>query len=158
MVIGEFIFLCYAWFTIWNQNLPEYAIKNCLRIPLQTMSMDQDIIIVSTPYVPGYKITKTCGFTWGLIVRSRGLGGNVVAGLRTIFGGEIHEYTELLNESRSHALERMTDHARKMGANAVISVDFDSSEIGQSMTEVLACGTAVIVEPELSDIQPVRLS
>ena len=120
--------------------------------------MESDIIIVSTPYVSGYKITKNVGFTWGLIVRSRGIGGNIVAGLRTIFGGEIHEYTQLLNESRSHALERMKDHARALGANAVISVAFDSSEIGQSMTEVLAYGTAVIIEPETQVSNPVHLS
>ncbi len=120
--------------------------------------MESDLIVVSTPYVPGYTITKNCGFTWGLIVRSRGLGGNIVAGLRTILGGEIHEYTQLLNESRSHALDRMKEHAKQMGANAVISVGFDSSEIGQSMTEVLAYGTAVIVEPETAGSQPVRLT
>ena len=119
--------------------------------------MTLDIIIVSTPYVPGYRITSQFGFTWGLIVRSRGIGGNVVAGLRTILGGEIHEYTQLLNESRSHALERMKSHAKEMGANAVIGVAFDSSEIGQSMTEVLAYGTAVFVEPEHDECKPVRL-
>ena len=120
--------------------------------------MESEVIIVSTPYVPGYKITHSMGFTWGLIVRSRGLGGNIVAGLRTILGGEIHEYTQLLNESRSHALERMKEHARALGANAVISVAFDSSEIGQSMTEVLAYGTAVIIEPDTLVSNPVRLS
>lgn len=120
--------------------------------------MASDITVVSTPYVPGFKIVKNIGFTWGLIVRSRGIGGNVVAGLRTILGGEIHEYTQLLNESRSHALERMKDHARDLGANAVISVAFDSSEIGQSMTEVLAYGTAVLIEPEQEEGRPVRLS
>ncbi|MCD1295476.1 hypothetical protein CUJ83_10745 [Methanocella sp. CWC-04] len=116
------------------------------------------MIIVSTPYIPGYRVTKTIGFTWGLIVRSRGVGGNIVASLRTIFGGEIHEYTELLNQSREQALERMKDHAKSMGANAVLSVDFDSSELGQSMTEVLACGTAVVVEKETGTIEPVRLA
>jgi uncharacterized protein YbjQ (UPF0145 family) len=120
--------------------------------------MKSDIIVVSTPYVPGYRIIRNAGITWGLIVRSRGIGGNIVAGLRTILGGEIHEYTQLLNESRSHSLERMKDHARDLGANAVISVSFDSSEIGQSMTEVLAYGTAVVVEPETSGSNPVRLS
>ncbi len=93
--------------------------------------MTDDIIIVSTPYVPGYKITKNLGFTWGLVVRSRGIGGNFVAGLRTIFGGEIHEYTELLNQSRGQALDRLKANARSMGANAVVSVDFDSSELAQ---------------------------
>lgn len=120
--------------------------------------MTEELIIVSTPYVPGYKITSTKGFTWGLIVRSRGVGGNLIASLRTIFGGEIHEYTELLNQSRQQALDRMKEHARALGANAVISVDFDSSELGQSMTEVLACGTAVVVEKETVPASPVRLS
>jgi uncharacterized protein YbjQ (UPF0145 family) len=119
--------------------------------------MAEDIIVVSTPYIPGYKITQNVGFTWGLVVRSRGIGGNVVAGLRTVFGGEIHEYTQLLNESRGQALDRLKANARSMGANAIIGVDFDSSEIGQSMTEVLAMGTAVIVEKETAPISPVRL-
>jgi len=119
--------------------------------------MVDDFIVVSTPYISGYKITKTVGFTWGLIVRSRGLGGNVVANLRTIFGGEIHEYTELLNDSRQQALDRMKGQAKSMGANAVLSVDFDSSEIGQNMTEVLAYGTAVVVEKDTQATSPVRL-
>lgn len=120
--------------------------------------MADDIVVVSTPYVPGYRITGTKGFTWGLIVRSRGIGGNVVAGLRTIAGGEIHEYTELLNHSRQNALDRMKEHAKALGANAVISVRFDSSELGQSMTEVLAYGTAVFVEKDAMAANPVRLS
>ncbi|HMK47763.1 MAG TPA: heavy metal-binding domain-containing protein [Methanocella sp.] len=119
--------------------------------------MADTMIVVSTPYVSGYKITRVHGFTWGLIVRSRGIGGNFIAGLRTIFGGEIHEYTELLNQSRQNALERMKDHAKALGANAVVSVGFDSSEIGQSMTEVLAYGTAVTVEAETAPVNPVRL-
>lgn len=119
--------------------------------------MTDDIIVVSTPYIPGYRITKSLGFTWGLVVRSRGIGGNMVAGLRTVFGGEIHEYTELLNQSRGQALDRLKANARALGANAIIGVDFDSSELAQSMTEVLAMGTAVIVEKETAPINPVRL-
>jgi uncharacterized protein YbjQ (UPF0145 family) len=116
-----------------------------------------DIIIVSMPYLPGYKITKTIGFTWGLIVRSRGLGGNIAAGLRSLAGGEIHEYTQLLNQSREQALDRLKEHAKTLGANAVLSVEFDSSEIGQIMTEVLAYGTAVVVEKDEAPTSPVRL-
>jgi uncharacterized protein YbjQ (UPF0145 family) len=116
-----------------------------------------DIIIVSMPYLPGYKITKTIGFTWGLIVRSRGLGGNIAAGLRSLAGGEIHEYTQLLNQSREQALDRLKEHAKTLGANAVLSVGFDSSEIGQIMTEVLAYGTAVVVEKDEAPTSPVRL-
>lgn len=124
-------------------------------IPVKPLA--NEIIIVSTPYLPGYKITKTLGFTWGLIVRSRGLGRNITAGLRSLVGGEIHEYTELLNQSREQALDRLRGHARELGANAVISVQFDSSEIGQTMTELLAYGTAVVVEKDAVQASPVRL-
>ncbi len=118
--------------------------------------MSDEITVVSTPYLPGYRITKTIGFTWGLIVRSRGLGRNITAGLRSLAGGEIHEYTELLNQSREQALDRLKDHAKMMGANAVIGVQFDSSEISY-MTELLAYGTAVVVEKETEKASPVRL-
>ena len=110
--------------------------------------MTDDVIVVSTPYLPGYKITKTIGFTWGLIVRSRGLGGNITAGLRSLVGGEIHEYTQLLEDTRRQALDRMVQNATMMGANAVISMRFDSSEIGTSMSEIVAYGPAVIVIPD----------
>ena len=119
--------------------------------------MTNEVIIVSTPYVPGYRITRTIGVTWGLIVRSRGLGRNIPAGLRSIVGCEIHEYTELLNQSREQALDRLRDHAQALGANAVVSMQFDSSEIGQTMTELLAYGTAVTVEKETTPSSPVRL-
>ena len=119
--------------------------------------LSEDVIVVSTPYLPGHKITKTLGFTWGLIVRSRGLGRNITAGLRSLAGGEIHEYTQLLNQSRQEALDRLKEHAATMGANAVIGVSFDSSETGGVMTEVLAYGTAVVVEPETGAASPVRL-
>ncbi len=118
--------------------------------------MGDEIVIVSTPYLPGYRVTKTIGFTWGLIVRSRGLGRNITAGLRPLAGGEIHEYTELLNQSREQALVRLKNHAKDLGANAVIGVQFDSSEIGY-MTELLAYGTAVVVEKETKETSPVRL-
>jgi uncharacterized protein YbjQ (UPF0145 family) len=120
--------------------------------------MTNELIIVSTPYVPGCKITRTIGVTWGLIVRSRGLGRNITAGLRSIAGGEIHEYTELLNQSRDQALARLREHALALGANAVVCMQFDSSEIGQTMTELLAYGTAVVVEKEGVPASPVRLS
>ena len=119
--------------------------------------MTNEIIIVSTPYVPGHKIVKTIGVTWGLIVRSRGLGRNITAGLRSIMGGEIHEYTELLNQSREEALDRLEEHAKTLGANAVVSMQFDSSEIGETMTELLAYGTAVVVEKDTAPASPVRL-
>lgn len=116
-----------------------------------------EILVVTTPYVPGYRITRTIGFSYGLIVRSRGLGANMVAGFRTLAGGEIKEYTQLLEQTRNEALQRLKDHAQSLGANAVIGADFDSSEIGQMMTEILAYGTAVVVAPDPSNVTSVSL-
>jgi len=116
-----------------------------------------DFLIVTTPYVPGYRVTKVIGITYGLIVRSRGLGRNIVAGLRSIGGGEITEYTQLLEQSRHEALVRLQEHAQKVGANAVVSVNFDTSEMGEVMTEIMAFGTAVVVEADPTLAQPVAL-
>ncbi len=106
------------------------------------------MIVATTEKVAGYKTKQTLGQVFGLVVRSRGIGGNIVAGLRSIVGGEVHEYTQLLEETRKQALDRMVRNASIMGANAVVMMRFDSSEIGQSMSEIVAYGTAVIVEPE----------
>ena len=116
-----------------------------------------DCIVVTTPYVPGYRVVKVVGTTFGLIVRSRGLGRNIVAGLRSLGGGEIKEYTQLLEQVRHEALGRLTVHAKSLGANAVLSVGFDTSEMSDIMTEVLAYGTAVVVEPDAAPAQPVSL-
>jgi uncharacterized protein YbjQ (UPF0145 family)/predicted nucleic acid-binding Zn ribbon protein len=107
-----------------------------------------DVIYVTSNYVPGYRAVEVLGFVYGLTVRSRGLGGQIGAGLRSIVGGEIKEYVTMMEHSRQEALERMLDHARELGANAVISVRFDSDSISDIMQEILAYGTAVIVEPE----------
>ena len=85
---------------------------------------------------------------FGLVVRSRGLGGNLMAGLRSLGGGEIHEYTSLLEDTRRQALDRLVKNATLMGANAVLSMRFDSSELAGTMTEIVAYGTAVVVEPD----------
>ncbi|MGN6790148.1 MAG: YbjQ family protein [Rhodanobacteraceae bacterium] len=104
------------------------------------------MIIVTTENVAGYRITETKGQVFGLVVRSRGIGGNVMAGLRSIVGGEINEYTQMLEEARRHATDRMVQNAQAMGANAVVMMRFDSSEIGQTMSEIVAYGTAVVIE------------
>jgi uncharacterized protein YbjQ (UPF0145 family) len=95
--------------------------------------------------------------TFGLIVRSRGLAQNIWAYFRAWGGGEIKVYTTLLEQVRHQAVQRLAEHAKSLGANAVISVGFDTSEMGQSMTEVLAYGTAVVVEPDTQAAQPVAL-
>jgi uncharacterized protein YbjQ (UPF0145 family) len=116
-----------------------------------------NLIIVTTPFVSGYHVTRVIGATFGLIVRSRGLGQNIWAFFRAWGGGEIKVYTTLLEQVRHQALQRLADHAKNLGANAVVSVGFDTSEMGGSMTEVLAYGTAVVVEPDTQPAQPVAL-
>jgi len=116
-----------------------------------------DFPLVTTPFVPGYRVTRVIGLTYGLIVRSRGLGRNIVAGFRALGGGEITEYTQLLEQARHEAIARLQDHAKRLGANAVLSIGFDTSEMSEIMTEIMAFGTAVVVEPDLAPAQPVAL-
>src|SRR5690242_16048339 len=105
------------------------------------------MMIVTTDEISGYQTVETKGQVFGLVVRSRGLGGNIMAGLRSIGGGEITEYTQMLEDARRHAIDRMVENATAMGANAIVRMQFDSSEIGQTMSEIVAYGTAVVVEP-----------
>jgi uncharacterized protein YbjQ (UPF0145 family) len=114
--------------------------------------------LFTTNYVPGCKVDKVVGLVYGITVRSRGIGGNIMAGLRTLGGGEIHEYTELAHQARQQALDRLSQQAETLGANAVISVMFDSTEIGTTMDEIIAFGTAVVVSPVADGQQFVRLS
>ena len=105
------------------------------------------MIIVTTDVLEGYRIVEVKGQVFGVVVRSRGLGGNIMAGLRSLVGGEIHEYTTMLEDARRNAIDRMVLNATAMGGNAVLRMQFDSSELGTSMSEVVAYGTSVIVEP-----------
>jgi uncharacterized protein YbjQ (UPF0145 family) len=105
------------------------------------------MIVVTTEEVTGHRVVEMKGQVFGLVVRSRGLGGNIMAGLRSLGGGEITEYTELLEDARRHAVDRMIKNATSMGANAVLRMQFDSSEIGQTMSEIVAYGTAAVVQP-----------
>ena len=105
------------------------------------------MLVVTTENVAGSRIKDVKGQVFGVVVRSRGLGGNFMAGLRGIVGGEIVEYTQLLEETRKHAIDRMVKNARLMQANAVVMMRFDSSELGQTMSEIVAYGTAVVIEP-----------
>jgi uncharacterized protein YbjQ (UPF0145 family) len=105
------------------------------------------MLIVTTPDVANHRIVDVKGQFFGVVVRSRGIGGNIMAGLRSIGGGEIKEYTQMLEEARRHAIDRLVQNATAMGANAIVMMQFDSSEIGQSMSEIVAYGTAVVIEP-----------
>jgi uncharacterized protein YbjQ (UPF0145 family) len=104
------------------------------------------MIVVTTENIAGYEVERVFGTTYGIVVRSRGLGGNIAAGLRSIVGGEIKEYTEMLVDARRTAMDRLVQNAHAMGANAVLMTRFDSSEIGQTMSEIVAYGTAVLVK------------
>lgn len=104
------------------------------------------MLVVTTENIAGHRIAEVRGQVFGVVVRSRGLAGNILAGLRSIIGGEITEYTQLLEQARRHALDRMVKNASLMGANAVVMMRFDSSEMGQTMSEIVAYGTAVTIE------------
>ncbi len=105
-------------------------------------------MITTSPELAGYRTVRNLGVVRGVTVRSRGVGGRVVAGLRTLAGGKIHEYVQLCEEARGEAFDLMVEHAEGLGANAIVSIRYDATEMGESMTEVLAYGTAAVVEPE----------
>lgn len=104
--------------------------------------------ISSANDIPGFKIVETKGFIYGLTVRSRGAGGQIGAGVKSLFGGEIKQYVTMMEDSRDEALARAIDHAKELGANAIVAIRFDSNEISQVMQEILVYGTAVVVEKE----------
>jgi len=95
----------------------------------------------------GLTIEQDLGLTFGLVVRSMGFAKSMGASFKALRQGEVSQYTELLEDSRRHAVDRMIENARLLGANAVVAMRFDSSEIGQQLTEVVAYGTAVVAKP-----------
>jgi uncharacterized protein YbjQ (UPF0145 family) len=104
------------------------------------------MLVVTTENIQGHIVERVIGHVFGVVVRSRGLGGNLTAALRSLGGGEIKEYTEMLEDARKSAIDRLVQNAHAMGANAVVMMRFDSSEVGQTMSEVVAYGTAVVVK------------
>ena len=107
-----------------------------------------DTKMTSTTFdLPGYRIVRGLGVVRGITVRSRGLAGQMAASLRTLVGGKIHEYVVMCEEARGEAFDLMLEHAGQIGANAIIGVRYDATELSENMTEVLAYGTAVVVEP-----------
>jgi uncharacterized protein YbjQ (UPF0145 family) len=102
-----------------------------------------DLPMTTALELPGLKVRENLGICYGLVVRSMGFTGGVTASFKALRRGEITEYTQLLEDSRRHAIDRMVENGRLMGAEAIIAVRFDSSEIGQQFTEIVAYGTAV---------------
>ena len=97
--------------------------------------------------LPGMTVQENLGVAFGLVVRSMGVAKSFTAAFKALAPGEVTQYTELLEDSRRHALDRMIENARLLGANAVVSMRFESSEMGQQLTEIVAYGTAVVVTP-----------
>ena len=104
------------------------------------------MILVNTPDVPNMKIFKVHGLARGSTVRARNVGRDIFAGLKNLIGGEVSEYTKLQAESREEALKRLIDDGKKLGANAIINIRFNTSVITQGTSEMLAYGTAVTVK------------
>ena len=109
------------------------------------------MLIVTTFNIPGKNIKQTIGMVKGNTIRARHVGKDIIAALRGIVGGELHEYTKLLAESREQAIDRMIQDAESKGANAIVGVAFTTSVMAQGAAELMAYGTAVIIEEESQD-------
>jgi len=107
-----------------------------------------DIIMVTTPTVPGYRVKKVLGIATGLTARTRGMGGKFVAGIQSMVGGEVSAFTYEIEKARVEAIDRMKKKARELGANAVVGLDMETSDVFQGTILISATGTAVVIEPE----------
>jgi len=124
-----------------RSTITEYKIL----ISQQICFMDQGMITTSFQ-LDGYKVTKNLGLVRGITVRSRSLLGNIAGGIQSLFGGQLSIYVELCETTREEAFQLMVQHAEQRGANAVINMRYDANEVLNGVTEVLAYGTAVVVE------------
>lgn len=106
-----------------------------------------DSMVTTAMELPGYRIVRSLGVVRGITVRSRSIVGNFLGGLQTIFGGNITIYTELCEQAREETYRDMAKHARLLGANAIIAMRYDATDVMTGLTEVLCYGTAVVVEP-----------
>src|ERR1700685_4382949 len=112
----------------------------------ERIAQSQSMIVTTTEHVSGARVTKNLGQVFGLTVRSRSLGGNIAAALKSLVGGEIRSYVKLNEDARRQAVDRMVQDAAAMGANAVTMMRFDSTEMGKTMSEIVAYGTAQVIE------------
>jgi uncharacterized protein YbjQ (UPF0145 family) len=111
----------------------------------QLQPWSSQIPITTALTFPDRQIAQNLGLVFGLIVRSMGMAKGIAAGFKSLAGGEIKQYTRLVEDSRRHALDRMIENARILGATGIISMRFDSSEMGNGLTEIVAYGTAVVL-------------
>lgn len=103
------------------------------------------MIVVTTENIHNHEIVEVLGTTFGVVVRARGLGGDIMASLKGLVGGEVKQYTQMIEDARRQAMDRMVQNAHVMGGNAIIMMRFDSGDIGNNMSEIVAYGTAVQV-------------
>ena len=106
-----------------------------------------DSMVTTAPELPGYVVVRSLGIVRGITVRSRSIVGNFFGGLQSLFGGNITIYTELCEQARLETYRDMVQHARRLGANGIIAVRYDATELMSGLTEVLCYGTAVLAEP-----------
>ena len=109
---------------------------------------DVELPITTAQELPGVEIRENLGIAFGLVVRSMGFTKSFSAGFKSLRQGEVSEYTDLLEDARRHAIDRMVANAKLLGANGIVAMRFDSSEMGNQLTEVVAYGTAVVVGPQ----------
>jgi len=116
--------------------------------PRASTAIRLDDAMVTTAFeLPGYRVVRSLGVVRGITVRSRSIVGNLLGGLQTLFGGNITIYTELCEQAREETYRDMAKHARLLGANAIIGMRYDATDVMTGLTEVLCYGTAVVVEP-----------
>ncbi|QZN79616.1 YbjQ family protein [Stenotrophomonas sp. DR822] len=115
--------------------------------PTTSAARLDDSMVTTAFELPGYRIARNLGVVRGITVRSRSIVGNFLGGIQTIFGGNITIYTELCEQAREETYRDMVKHARQLGANAVIGMRYDATDVMTGLTEVLCYGTAVVVEP-----------
>ena len=108
-------------------------------------------IVVTTPTIPGYRIKKVLGVVSGLTPRTRGVGGKIVAGIQSMLGGEVTAFSYEIEKARVEAMNRVINKARDIGANAIVGLDMETSDVLQSLVLISATGTAVVAEPEKAE-------
>jgi uncharacterized protein YbjQ (UPF0145 family) len=109
--------------------------------------MTDEAMMSTTFDLPGYRVDQTMGMCWGVLVRSVGFAKGFTGSFKALAAGEVKQYTDVVDEARKEAVERLMEHAKSLGANAVLGVRFDSSDMGNGLAEILAYGTAVKVSP-----------
>lgn len=101
------------------------------------------MLVSTTENIAGYEVTEVLGTAFGVVVRARGIGGDILASLKGLVGGEVKQYTQMIEDARRQAIDRMVQNGHAMGADAIVMMRFDSGDIGQNMSEIVAYGTAV---------------